>query len=393
MRRIVFIMTMLLFLPLAGQEFTLLPRKGGGGLAIDLDYLWRYNLYEHSRWGLGLSYSADTWHLVGNAGYGLRDRQLKWGVGASKQLSASRGNSSVYLMACREYSAAGNRRMQSASLSDFGSLSSFMTLRMSDQLSAITGYRWHDSIAAFGIDLRVFRGGRLFRCDSLLYRCNGDTIDPENGLELSLIYHIGWFSGSAVVGRTWPAHKLVAQLLVQSDNTFSLQPFTFNQFAQAGITPPNTPYIYMFNLGGTLGSPLYFRHSLLTAHPCEYTASLFVLSSSFLRLSDPLFTPYNNLFAIGTAPRPFIGLTAAWGHLWGQDVNGHLEYESLDLQAPNRLVAEAIIGIDGLLRWGYVDYGCAVAMGFHPLFPSGSTICQPRWAVMVTAELKLQQFL
>lgn len=384
-RRLLFILP-LLFLgqSLCCQGIPLYRNGGGGGLFLDPDYIWRYNLYEHSRWGLGLAYSADSeqsWHVVANAGYGLHDKQLKWGLGASIQVDA-RHDGMLYLMATREYAAAGNRHMQWASLNDIGGLSSFMSLRMSDQLSAIAGYRWYGRDHSFyAVDLRIFRGGRLFDNDGLLYRKDGDVIEPENGLELRFDYTHGGFAADAVVGRTWPAQKTIAQLLVEYNTAFDLSPFTFHIYAQAGVTPPNTPYIYMFDLGGTLGAPLWFRNSLLTVGPCEYTANAFTLGSLRLALAEPLFQAWNSVLVIGTYPRPFVGLTGAWGMMWGQADDGTMTYEGLDLQAPSRAVAEATVGINGLLRWGYVDYGAALAVSLLP--------DRTRTAILLTAELKL----
>ena len=385
MRRLSAILLFLLIQALHAQVFTVVPNGNGGGLAVDLHYLWRYNLYEHSRWGLGMAYDSDSaqrWHVVANVGYGLRDKQLKWGLGASRLMDSEHGGR-FYIIACREYSAAGNRRMQATDITDPGCLASFMSLRMSDQTSVTGGYRWSTPLLAGIVDLRLFCGGRLFNNDGPLYRKDGDTIAPENGIELRLHCAAGGFAAEAVIGTTWPAHKPVAQLLVEYSRTFHLSPFTFHLHAQTGITPPNTPYIYMFDLGGTLGSPLFFRNSLLTIHPCEYTANLFASASSLLRLSSPLFSVYNRVLALGMAPRPFLGIDAEWGMMWGQDGDGRIHYEGLDLQAPCHGVAEAVVGVDGLLRWGVVDYGCAVACGFIPHATS------LRWTILLSAELSL----
>ncbi len=384
-RRLLFILS-LLFLgqSLCGQGIPLYRNGSGGGLSLDPDYIWRYNLYEHSRWGLGLTYSSDSdqsWHATANAGYGVHDKQLKWGVGASRLVDARHGGR-LYLMATREYAAAGNRQMQWASLTDLGGLASFMSLRMSDQLSATGGYLWYGKgCSSYAVDLRIFRGGRLFDNYGLLYRKDGDTIAPENGLELRLSCHLGGFIGNATIGRTWPAQKTIAQLIVEYNKTFRFSHITLYLHTQAGITPPNTPFIYMFNLGGSLGSPLYFRNSLLTVRPCEYTANAFAIGSLRLGLTKPPFNLWNQLLEIGMYPRPFVGITGAWGMMWGQADDGTLTYEGLDLQAPNHAVAEAIVGIDGILRWGYVDYGTALAVS---LLPDRS-----RTAILLTAELKL----
>lgn len=382
-RRLLLILPMLLLgQSLCCQGIPLYRNGSGGGLFLDPDYIWRYNLYEHSRWGLGLVYSADSaqsWHAVANAGYGLHDKQLKWGLGAGR-LICPRHNGRLYLMATREYAAAGNRHMQWASIYVLDGLASFMSLRMSDQISAIAGYRWTGRDYSFYVvDMRLFRGGRLFDNNGLLYRKDGDTIAPENGVELRFGYTNGGFNADAIVGRTWPAQKTIAQLLVEYDHTFLLSPFALRLYTQAGVTPPNTPYIYMFDLGGTFGAPLYFRNTMLTIMPCEYTANAFTLGSLRLAFEKPLFQAWNSVLVVGTYPRPFVGVTAAWGMMWGQTDNGTLTYEGLDLQAPNRAVAEAVVGIDGLLRWGYVDYGAALAVS---LLPDRS-----RTAILLTAGL------
>lgn len=285
-------------------------------------------------------------------------------------------------MATREYAAAGNRHMQWGNITDFGGLSSFMSLRMSDQLSAICGYGWRSGYSSMAIDLRLFRGGRLFDNDGLLYRINGDTIAPENGLELRIAYRLGGLAAEALLGRTWPAHKPIAQLLAEYDLTLHNSLFETRCYLQAGITPPNTPYIYMFDFGGTYGSFLYFRNSLLTVRPCEYTANAFVLASLRLRMDRPLYSVWNAMFAVGSNPRPFVGLSAAWGHIWGQDADGCITYEGLDLRSPNSGVAEVVLGVDGLLRWGVVDNGVAFAIRLHP------QELQPVFSILLTAELR-----
>jgi len=352
---------------------------------VDIDYLWRYNLYEHSRWGLGLAYNADmqqTWRLVANAGYGIRDRQFKWGLGGS--LLVDKGHSGrVYLMSTREYAVAGNRNMHRGSIVDPGGLSSFMSLRMSDQISFLAGYRWRSRSTAYCTDVRLFYGGRLFDNNGLLYRKDGDNIVSENGAELRFNVQTSHFAGDVIVGHTWPAEKPVVQLLAEYDRTFRIALFDLRVFAQSGITTPNTPYIYMFDLGGCLGSPLYFRNSLLTVKQCEYTANAFILGLLRFGFEKPVFSMWNQLLVLGSNPRPFVGLSAAWGYLWGQDATGFLYYEGLNLTAPSNGLLEATVGIDGLLRWGSVDYGIATSVG---LLPRTSTT---RWAILLTAELSL----
>ena len=389
LRRLLFILP-LMFLGqlICGQEITLHREADGGGLAVDPDYIWRYNLYEHSRWGLGLAYNSDwnsSWRVVANAGYGLRDQQLKWGVGASFLLDSIH-DGRLYFMATREYATAGNRSFRYPTITDIGGLASFMSLRMSDQHSVLVGYKWRTKIVDYRTDVRLFRGGRLFDGYGPLYRKDGDSIAPENGLELSFNFISKYFRGNLVMGHTWPAQKPIVQLVGEYDRTFRIGLFDFRCYSQVGATPPNTPYIYMFDLGGSYGSPLFFRETLLTARPVEYTANCFVFGSLRFSLRKPLYNVYSHLFAVGSNPRPFAGLNAVWGDMWRGCVmtmaDGSLVYEGLFLQPPDRGVMELFVGIDGLVRWGVADYGVAFALRPWPLEDG-----KPRCVLLFTAEL------
>ena len=200
-------------------------------------------------------------------------------------------------------------------------------------------------------------------------------------MELRFGFGFGGFAVEALLGRTWPAHKPIAQLLAEYDITLHNSLFETRCYLQAGITPPNTPYIYMFDLGGTSGSFLYFRNSLLTVLPCEYSANSFVMASLRIKADQPLFSTWNSLFVVGSNPKPFVGVNAAWGHIWGQDADGRIHYENLDLRSPSDGFAELVVGVDGLLRWGVVDNGIAFAVRLHPWET------KPLWAVLLTAEL------
>ena len=72
-----------------------------------------------------------------------------------------------------------------------------------------------------------------------------------------------------------------------------------------------------------------------------------------------------------------MGINGAVGALSGMDAEGRLTHEGLTLQAPHRGVAEAFAGIDGVVRWGVVDWGVAVAR----------RIGGKEWGLTVTAKI------
>ncbi|MCR5038671.1 MAG: hypothetical protein K6A94_04980 [Bacteroidales bacterium] len=365
-----------------------LPFSGsndGSNLSFNLDRLWAYNLYEHSRWGVGFDYNhpfsnSNSIELSGYVGYGVQDRQFKGGLGVVYETKRN----AYYLKASRDYSAAANRRMEATQLQDISNLSGFMSSRMSDNISVILGYQRKWGSTSLIADANLFYGGRLFDGSGLLYRCNGDVITPENGLELKILFSYKKnLKTKVVVGHTWPSGKPIASLLMQYSRSLSSEHFRTDFFVQGGITPRDVPYIRMFDLGGTFGAPVWFRNVLQTIQPYEYTANAFVLLSLRSGFKEPIFDIYSNLLVLGSRPRPFVGLSAAWGHLWGQDATGFLYYEGLNLIAPSEGLLEATAGIDGLVRWGAVDYGVATSVG---LIPRRSTT---RWAILLTAEFSL----
>ena len=391
-RTIILSLILLLGIPSSAQGLRI-PVTGSSdssGLYLNIDRIWAYNLYEHSRWGIGLNYrqlygSGNSIDIGGYAGYGVRDRVPKGGLA----LAYFFGDDAFYLMASRDYTAAASRRMESTRLQDISDLSGFMSSRMSDDVSFTAGYLKGWERSNISLDARLFFGGRLFDAYGFLYRCNGDVISPENGLQLTLSFAFeNSFKTKLVVGRIWPVVKPLASFLSQYSETFVTRSFRTDIFVQGGITPPGVPYIGMFDLGGTFGAPVWFRNVLQTVRPSEYTANAFILLSMRCGLRKPLFDVYNSLLVVGSRPRPFVGFSAAWGHMWGQDADGCLSYEGLDLTSPTRGLFEATAGFDGLLRWGSVDYGIAASVGLHPrTTPSGTPF--PRWALLLTAELSL----
>ena len=389
MRRTIVIFMLIVAPAVVAAQSSLLPLatdSNGTGLYANLDYVWNYNLYELSRWGLGLNYkivhsrTAETM-LAGYAGYGVKDRQWKGGLGVTHRWN---GNV-LYFNAKRDYSAAASRRMNAVSLLDINDLSVFMASRMSDNRSLVAGYLRGWGYNSVSIDAHLFFGGRLFGGSGLRYLCDGDSISPENGLEATLSYRYhNSLKTLLIVGKIWPTDKAILKLLTEYQKTLGFKHTYLSCFLQGGITPPNTPYIRMFDLGGTYGAPLCFRNALLTVRPNEYTANVFAFISLRFGLNKPLFRFYNKVFAIGSNPKPFVGMNGAWGWLWGQDEYGVLNYETLWLEALYNGYLEALVGVDGLLRWGGVDYGLSFAAG-RPLSSDG----QLRTSVLVNAVISL----
>ena len=390
------VLSMLLPAMAMGQYITLWHNNKGSSLQFDVDRLWSYNLYEHSRWGGGLKWTLAPRRVDGSqvsfdgyVGYGLQDRQWKGGIGNEIMFGRSTHGLTQYITVWRDYQAVGSRQLSSGRYDDPASLSAFMNRHMSDQAGMVWGYRWRVRGTEHSIEGRMTVGGRLFNNDRLLYRLLGDTLVEEDAFLLRWLMKLPQGITTQIeAGGTLPQSGLVARLLAQYDHSFDIGAFELQTFLQAGATPPRTAYPYMFDLGGTFGAPLYFRNSLLTARPNEFTANTFAFLSLHLGTREPLWNWWSGFASIGTRPKPFVAFNAAWGWLWGQDSDGRLAWESLDLQAPHLGIGEAMVGVDGLVRWGAVDWGLAVAYRLTPpQAPYHFTQTKDNLALLVTAAL------
>lgn len=371
-------------------QYVPLMREGKSALYLDLDAVWRYNLYEHSRWGVGLKYThGDSLTLVANAAYGVADRQWKGSVGGNIILPCSHRVGTLYGLLSREYAPAGNRRMEAWKLTDIGSLSSLMDRRMSDQLAALAGYRWRTLRWRYAVDARLFASQRLFDNTRMLYLTADDTLYQEQGAELRIYAaSASGLSAELLCGSVWPGPRPVIQILAQWERRFFTGPLALDIYLQGGMVPPGVPYPYLFDLGGTWGAPLHFRQSLLTARPNEFTASAFTFLSSRWGWRDPLLQWWSSLLQLGCYPRPFVGIDAAWGYLWGQSPEGQMTWEGMEMQSPLYGIAEAVAGVEGLVRWGVVDWGVAVAYRIVPTnAPYHYASPRDNLALLITAKL------
>ena len=381
-----------------GQYVKLTGDTSRTALYFNADRVWDYNLYEHSRWGGGLRLVVHPARLVfdevaadASLGYGVYDEQWKYGVA----LTERRHGNTFYQRFRRDYFAAGSRRMDSP-WSDGGQpLGSFWARRMTDETRVTLGMHRRTGRCRWAVEGEWRRRGMLFDGNRLLYLNQGESIGRSRLVAARLMMSLTCgFSAQLELGHILDppggGSPHLARLLTRYNRTFRLSPLLLKVYAQAGVTPPATEYADMFDLGGTYGAPVLLGNNLATARPNEFTANLFGLVSLRLRTAKPLYRVYSTLFSVGSNPVPFVGVNAAWGRLWGQGTDGRLVQQGILLQAPDRGIAEPVAGVDGLVRWGVVDWGAAVVYRLVP--PSASYhLATPadNLTVLITASLTL----
>lgn len=389
-----------------GQQWRLCGDAQRGTLYLDLDRLWNYNLYERSRWGAGLLYVHDgqgsrRFSAAGYYGYGVKDRKSKWGVSFDLMRKGARERH-LRLTAAYDLTAAGSRRMEEVHLTDFSRNAAFMSLRMSHTERVSVG--WSEQVCdilqlnaegTYSAEQRLYDGDGLLYPDSY-YRQGQKTLYSYRELTVGAGWRWG-LQAKLLVGSTEESGSCMPmrylRMLTQYSRTFTLSPVELRLFGQAGWSDGlghEVPYSRMYDLGGTWGSPLHFEHSLLTARPNEFTANVFTLVSLRLGTARPLWQWWSAFAQVGSYPKPFAGVNAAWGHLWGEDAAGQRLWQGLALQSPRMGIVEPVVGIDGLMRWGLVDWG--VAMTWR-LVPAGAPYRRSGWrentTLLVTASLAL----
>ena len=389
----IILLLLLLPFPMAveAQYLHLLGDTNRTALHLDLDKVWNYNLYEHSRWGGGLRLTtAKVLSFDGYLGYGTYDEQWKYGASATAHFPTSR-QESIYLRYMHDYFAVGSRRIDSPQAGSSSLLGGFWSRRMTEQQRCTLGYRWRTSFASWGLEAVWEESGRLFDDKGLLYYKHGDAITFTSYIYgRLLVQHPSGWRLMTELGNWSDEGPAIARLLTDYRKEFLWSVVGLQLYAQAGVTPPSADYEHMFDLGGLWGSPLYLPNSLMTAHANEFTANAFGLLSVRLRIATPLYNVFSSLFVMGSNPTPFVGLTAVWGTLWNEDAQGQCTMTDIPLQAPNKGLLEPIIGVDGIIRWGLVDWGVAAT---YRLTPSSAAYHRSdpldNLAILITATLKL----
>ena len=356
--------------PCAAQQVPLcIDQQTKSGISLDYNRLYDYSLYEHSRWGLGLRMnlypkrgpigrlSADLY-----GAYGVYDKQWKYGLAATEQLAGKHNGTSFVEGFSHDYQAVGSRRILNPTAEGGELLPAFLARRMTRQNRVFAAMRHSGTHTAWIVEASWTQRALLFDNHRLLYLHEGDTTPMQHLVQLrGAVRHNSGLRAEAALLRPTHGNTLTARLLADYTHTFSLRPFELKAYAQGGLTSRDAAYVDHFALGGTYSAPFYMGQVLTTARANEFTASAFILASLRLSTQRPLVDLYSATFSIGFRPRPFVGVTAVWGTLWQHDGEGRATLDGINVQAPTRGLGEAVAGIDGLVRWGAVDWGLGLA--------------------------------
>ncbi len=370
------VILVLLFLPLlVGAQSIRLTKYGAPtALYFDADRFFNFNLYERSRFELGLTWvvpneSAEVqrhylgqWRFQGYGAYSTFDRDFKFGGSVQLRLPG-RGDVRLRLEGFKDLEQAASRR-----LSPYQMLSTdYNTGYVASRYMGVKG-------AAFGLIYNPMHSLELtfklrqtwedcrFNNFGLLY----PTLDPAEQAPVNsyteLNVRADWRKKLILDIRGGRMYDLAEHYYLRSLLQYDapVGDYGFNLFGQIGLATSGTPYSRMFDVSGT-GSTLYFfKNTFLTIRPNTFTTNLF--AHLCLNYTAPM--PLWDLS--WSKPKPFLQINALWGTLFDGNDDGSRLYDGLQLQAPYMGVFEPATGFDGLVRWGLLDLGFGVAYQICP---------------------------
>jgi len=373
------LLTLAAALPAGAQSIRLTPYQAPSALYADIGSLFNYNLYEHARFEAGLSWVQPNesarrtaggnnsespkvflgqWTLSGYVAYGVYDKAWKYGGSWSLRLPGHH-DVRVGMSVKDDLEQAASRRMEDYNMVQTSMNNSYVASRFS-HVQAVEGKvswkfasQWKASVTA-----RYSREQELFRMSA---QTLGDSPQPwvhytEAALRLGS-NHLALLvqPGVAFTKNSQPYLRLLAQY------TYGDLRKGLHLWAQAGYATAlcqgrhsMAPESRRFDISGTSGTPYYFEHTFLTIPPNQEYTNLFAHLCAKYTAPEPLWkSSFSN-------PRPFLQANIAIADYRG--INPCLLNES-----PYGALLEPATGFDGIIRWGILDMGFAVAYRVIPL--------------------------
>ena len=374
LKKLVILVLLVTPLLVEAQSIRLTKYGAPSALYFDADRFFNFNLYERSRFELGLTWvfpneSAEVqrhylgqWRLQGYGAYSTFDRDFKFGGSVQLRLPG-RGDVKLRLEGFKDLEQAASRR-----LSPYQMLSTdYNTGYVASRYMGVKGAAFsltYNPIRSLGLTFKLrqtWEDCRFYNW-GLLY----PTLDPSEQAPVNMFTELNvradWRKSLILDirgGRIFDNDpRCYLRSLLQYDAPVGS--YGFNIFGQVGFCTTGTPYSRMFDVSGT-GSTLYFfKNTFLTVRPNTFTTNLF--AHLCLNYTAPL--PLWDLS--WSKPKPFLQINALWGMLFDSYSDGYRIWDGLELQAPYMGVFEPATGFDGLVRWGLLDLGFGVAYQICP---------------------------
>lgn len=386
-------------LHVGAQGIRLTKPDAPNALYFDLENAANYNMYEHWRYELNVTwvYPNENSPLAKNAknqfrtkgywAYTTGDQDFKYGISASLKQPKASYQFSVF-----------NDMFRAASRD----LGSYSLLNPSANTGFVASYFVGVKGGMISTEFKPTRTTTLllgFRQTWEDYRFDGHkllfpAINPNNQSEIysfsELVATLKWKNSFTLALRGgyingYSTNSYLRAILQYKKSYLNNK---LNLFSQLGFASKGAPYSRMFDLSGTAYSGYFFYNTLLTIRPNTFAANTYAHVCLNYTLRKPL---WDLSFS---KPKPFIQVNALWGNMFGQDQYGQMEHDGLWLQAPCEGLLEPAIGIDGILRWGVIDFGAAIA---YQICPKNAIYCysnpNDNWAFTIIGNLNINNLL
>lgn len=376
------------------QSWRLTPYRAPTALYLDFGRLYDYNIYEHNRFELGLTWVTPSenasqsprvflgqWRLYGSVAYGTMSHELKYCGSIRLRLPGSH-DVRLSLSAFNELEAAASHTLEKHQMITTDRNSHYLWSRFVGVKGVDAGGEMTlQKNMEFAVHLRQTWEDLRFDGQGLFYPAlnpaEQQPIRPFSEASASLI----WSKRATLIIRAGSMHDggshTYLSAIAQYNANLEKVPGA-RLFAQAGYATNGTPYSRLFDLSGTAGTPYFFRNTFLSVPPHSLVAHCYALLFVNYTHPEPLWK------LSWSAPRPFAQL----GAMYGQSFGPAPDFDA-PLTAPDRGLAEASAGFERLLRWGLLDLGVAAAFQIGPAGASYSADTEHSVAFAAVATLAL----
>ena len=387
-KRLIIILPLLLSALYAdAQSVRLTPYKAPTALYLNVDRLFNYNLHEHARFELGTAWVLPNetaehpkvflgqWTLGGYVAYGLYDRAWKWGGSWSLRLP---GTHDVRLgMSIKDdLEQAGSRRLENYSMIQTSLNTSYLASWFS-RVQAVEGkIGWEFSpLWNATVGMRYSREQLLFGDSSTAHYAELKLRADYSNTQALTHSHTHTFTILLQPGLNWAYTGVCPYVRMLAQYAYGKPREGLHIWAQAGWlaggTSGSIPESRLFDLSGTGGAPYFFEHTFLTIPPGTLVSDLFAHACIKYTAPQPLWeTDFSK-------PKPFMQANLAVAQLSTphsgldpesqQGVHGSWLHKVADrswlhkVADRSSLLLEPATGFDGIIRWGVLDMGFAVA--------------------------------
>ena len=343
--------------------------------AIDINKIFKYNGYEHSRWGLGLEWNVTKWmRPSGYFGYGVKDKEWKYG-GALDFFFDHYKNYNLSFFYRRDLEMAASTKFYNYSLLDINGNYEYAMEHFSKVQQA--GVRlsmplWRHVYGA--ASLTYSRETPMYDSNGIFYARN--LIEPmpysdfaDIGLNLTYAkidkirlpkyeFSLGTTSSYPIINirytrgiNLFDAKQSYNRLLVEYLQNIQCQHYGYlSLFSQLGYVDGDVPYSRLFATVGTGNMWYYFRNSFMTLHPHQFVSDKFANLCVSFSFAQPFWKfKYSK-------PKPFLQLNSIIG-----TSSQKLTCDNMPVLAPEKGILEPCVAINDLLIYSTLTCGVGYA--------------------------------